>query len=75
MSIFQLSNQGLNPLGQVETGLLVPVVGARVATVIGGLIVSAMTIATSLKINELPRFTLDTPRPEPSRGKAFPRVN
>ncbi|HLN84482.1 MAG TPA: MFS transporter, partial [Candidatus Binatia bacterium] len=75
MSIFQLSNQGLNPLGQVETGLLVPVVGARLATVIGGLIVSAMTIATSLKINELPRFTLDTPRPEPSRGKALPRVN
>ena len=75
MSIFQLSNQGLNPLGQVETGLLVPVVGARVATVIGGLIVSAMTIATSLKINELPRFTLDTPRPESSRGKALPSVN
>ena len=75
MSIFQLSNQGLNPLGQVETGLLVPVVGARVATVIGGLIVSAMTIATSLKINELPRFTLDTPRPEPSRGKTLPSVN
>jgi hypothetical protein len=46
-----------------------------VATVIGGLIVSAMTIATSLKINELPRFTLDTPRPESSRGKALPSVN
>jgi MFS family permease len=75
MSIFQLSNQGLNPLGQVETGLLVPVVGARAATVIGGLIVSAMTIATTLKINELPRFTLDAPRPEPSRGKALPSVN
>ena len=40
MGIFQLSNQGLNPLGQVETGLLVPVVGARAATTLGGLIVS-----------------------------------
>jgi MFS family permease len=71
MGIFQLSNQGLNPLGQVETGLLVPVVGARAATVIGGLIVSAMTIATSLKFAELPRFNLFAPRPEPSRKPAL----
>ena len=28
MSIFQLANQGLNPLGQVETGLVVPLIGA-----------------------------------------------
>ncbi len=75
MGIFQLSNQGLNPLGQVETGLLVPVVGARAATVIGGLIVSAVTIATSLKLSELPRFSLDAPRPEPTRGKALPSMN
>ena len=75
MGIFQLSNQGLNPLGQVETGLLVPVVGARAATVIGGLIVSAVTIATSLKLSELPRFSLDAPRPEPTRGKVLPSIN
>ena len=75
MGIFQLSNQGLNPLGQVETGLLVPVVGARAATVIGGLIVSAVTIATSLKLSELPRFSLDAPRSEPTRGKALPSLN
>ena len=75
MGIFQLSNQGLNPLGQVETGLLVPVVGARAATVIGGLIVSAVTIATSLKLSELPRFSLDAPRPEPTRVKALPNMN
>lgn len=75
MGIFQLSNQGLNPLGQVETGLLVPIVGARAATVIGGLIVSAVTIATSLKLSELPRFNLDAARPEPTRGKALPSMN
>jgi len=75
MGIFQLSNQGLNPLGQVETGLLVPIVGARAATVIGGLIVSAVTIATSLKLSELPRFNLDAPRPEPTRGKALPSMH
>ncbi|HEY1235180.1 MAG TPA: MFS transporter [Candidatus Binatia bacterium] len=75
MGIFQLSNQGLNPLGQVETGLLVPVVGARAATVIGGLIVSAVTIATSLKLRELPRFSLDAPSPEPTRAKALPSLN
>ena len=68
MGIFQLSNQGLNPLGQVETGLLVPVVGARAATVIGGMIVSAMTVATALKLSELPRFNLDAPRRETSGG-------
>lgn len=71
MGIFQLSNQGLNPLGQVETGLLVPVVGARAATALGGLIVSAVTLATALKLSELPRFSLDTPRHEPKRGEAL----
>ena len=71
MGIFQLSNQGLNPLGQVETGLLVPVVGARAATALGGLIVSAVTLATALKLSELPRFSLDTPRHELKRGEAL----
>ena len=71
MGIFQLSNQGLNPLGQVETGLLVPVVGARAATTLGGLIVFAVTLATALKLSELPRFSLDTPRHEPKRGEAL----
>jgi len=69
MGIFQLSNQGLNPLGQVETGLLVPVAGARAATVLGGLIVSTVTLATALKISELPRFNLDAPRRNPETTK------
>ncbi len=69
MGIFQLSNQGLNPLGQVETGLLVPVVGARLATVLGGLIVSTVTLATALRIAALPRFNLDAPRRKPETTK------
>ena len=59
MGIFQLSNQGLNPLGQVETGLLVPVVGARSATALGGIIVAAVTLLTAWRLSEIPRFRLD----------------
>jgi hypothetical protein len=62
MGIFQLSNQGLNPLGQVETGLLVPAIGARAATVLGGLIVSCATLATAWRIGDMARFSLDAPR-------------
>ena len=32
MGVFQLSNRGLHPLGQAETGLIVPLIGAREAT-------------------------------------------
>ncbi len=56
MGIFQLSNRGLNPLGQVETGLVVPLVGAREATFIGGLIVACITLFTGWKVPSLPRF-------------------
>jgi sugar phosphate permease len=63
MGIFQLSNQGLNPLGQVETGLVVPFVGARATTVLGGLIVSSMTLLTAWRVSEIPKFRLDAPNP------------
>lgn len=63
MGIFQLSNQGLNPLGQVETGLVVPFIGARAATVLGGLIVSSMTLLTAWRVSEIPKFRLDAPKP------------
>jgi len=59
MGIFQLSNQGLNPLGQVETGLLVPVAGARLATALGGIIVASVTLLTAWRLREIPRFRLD----------------
>ncbi|HYA28131.1 MAG TPA: MFS transporter, partial [Acidobacteriota bacterium] len=58
MSVFQLANQGLNPLGQVETGFVVPLVGARQATFIGGSIVWLATILVTFWIREIPRFTL-----------------
>ena len=61
MGIFQLSNQGLNPLGQVETGLLVPVAGARLATALGGIIVASVTLLTAWRLREIPRFRLDRP--------------
>jgi MFS family permease len=64
MGIFQLSNQGLNPLGQVETGLVVPVIGARAATVLGGLIVSSMTLLTAWRVSEIPKFRLDASKPQ-----------
>lgn len=56
MGIFQLSNRGLSPLGQVETGLVVPLVGAKEATFIGGLIVTAVTLFTGWRVPSLPRF-------------------
>jgi MFS family permease len=56
MGIFQLSNRGLNPLGQVETGLMVPLVGAREATFIGGVIVVAITLFTAWRVPGLLRF-------------------
>jgi MFS family permease len=67
MGIFQLSNQGLNPLGQVETGLLVPVVGARLATAFGGIIVASVTLLTAWRLSEIPRFRIDRPPKRPAQ--------
>jgi MFS family permease len=66
MSVFYLSNRGLHPLGQVETGLLVPVLGPRETTVLGGLLVAGVTALTAWKVPGVVRF-----RWEPAlRGKA-----
>lgn len=76
MGIFQLSNRGLSPLGQTETGLVVPVLGARGTTFLGGLLVTMITLFTALKVPGLPRFRWeqggvtnipDVPTPEESR--------
>ena len=68
MGVFQLSNRGLNPLGQTETGLVVPLIGAREATFLGGILVSAITVATVWKIPAILKFRWDVPEsPEPTR--------
>ena len=59
MGIFQLSNRGLHPLGQVESGLLIPVIGAPTATVLGGLIVASVTVITAWRIPAIPKFRWD----------------
>jgi MFS family permease len=56
MGIFQLSNRGLHPLGQTETGFVVPLIGAREATFLGGLLVSLVTLATVWRVPEIARY-------------------
>jgi MFS family permease len=56
MGIFQLSNRGLHPLGQTETGLMVPLIGARETTVLGGILVSAVTLMIAWRIPGIARF-------------------
>jgi MFS family permease len=59
MGLFQLSNRGLHPLGQTETGLMVPLIGARETTVLGGLLVSAVTLMIAWRIPSIIRFRLN----------------
>jgi len=56
MGVFQLSNRGLHPLGQTETGLVVPLMGAPAATFFGGLLVFVVTLLTVWRVPEIPRF-------------------
>ena len=70
MGVFQLSNRGLHPLGQTETGLVVPLLGAREATVMGGVIITIMTLLTAWRIPGIAKFSwndLDSGVP-PARG-------
>ncbi len=68
MGVFQLSNRGLHPLGQMETGLVVPLVGAPAATFLGGLLVSAVTLIIAWRIPQIPQFRwTETDEPRPSR--------
>ena len=57
MGVFQLSNRGLHPLGQTETGLVVPLLGAREATVMGGVIITIMTLLTAWRIPGIAKFS------------------
>jgi len=62
MGVFQLSNRGLHPLGQVESGLLIPLIGARETTLFGGLFVTLVTLVTAWKIPAIVRFSWDDER-------------
>jgi MFS family permease len=59
MGVFQLSNRGLHPLGQTETGLVVPLIGAREATFLGGVLISVMTLITAWRVPGIVRFRWD----------------
>jgi MFS family permease len=69
MSVFQLSNRGLNPLGQTETGLAVPLIGARQATVLGGLLVSTVTLLTAWRVPHIVKFRWDHVGDETKRSR------
>jgi MFS family permease len=69
MGVFQLSNRGLHPLGQLESGILVPLIGAREATVMGGAIVSLMTLLTVWRVPALCRYRWDGQEIDPDGRK------
>ena len=77
MGVFQLSNRGLHPLGQMETGLVVPLLGAREATFAGGVLVSLVTLVTAWRVPEIGRFRWDQRErvPEDSSSHAEPAAN
>ena len=56
MGVFQLSNRGLHPLGQVESGIMIPLIGAREATVFGGLFVTLVTVLCAWRVPEIAKF-------------------
>src|ERR1041384_4568020 len=62
MGVFTLSNRGIHPLGQTETGLVVPLIGAREATVLGGLLVAGVTLLTAAKVPRLVHFRWEMAR-------------
>jgi len=69
MGVFQLSNRGLHPLGQVQSGLLIPIIGAPAATVAGGLAVSAVTFFIAWKVPAIWQFRWDNKSAEIHSGK------
>lgn len=79
MGVFQLSNRGLHPLGQTQSGLVVPLIGAREATVLGGAIVSLMTLLTVWQAPAIYRFrwareTMETDKPQAAGDKTADEV-
>lgn len=60
MGVFGLSSRGLSPLGQVETGLIVPILGAREATFLGGSLVLCASLLTVWRVPAIYRFRAKT---------------
>jgi MFS family permease len=56
MGVFGLSSRGLSPLGQVETGLIVPLLGARETTFLGGSLVLFASLLTVWRVPAIYRF-------------------
>jgi MFS family permease len=75
MGVFNLSNRGLHPLGQAETGLVVPLVGARQATFLGGLLVAIATLITAWKIPGISRFRWEQKESAESLDAASPEIS
>jgi MFS family permease len=70
MGVFQLSNRGLHPLGQLESGIMVPLIGARETTIMGGAIISVMTLLTVWRVPAIARFRWDGEEIEGAGAKA-----
>ena len=68
MGVFGLSSRGLSPLGQLETGLVVPVIGAREATFFGGLLVLSASLLTVWRVPAVYRFHSRTQLPADVRA-------
>lgn len=75
MGVFNLSNRGLTPLGQTETGLAVPLVGAREATFLGGLFVAAVSLLTAWRVPSLPKFVWEEGKISESAGVLEPAAS
>ena len=73
MEVFQLSNRGLHPLGQVESGLVIPLIGVREATLFGGLLVTLVTLLIAWKVPAIPKFRWDDARYKAPRRKKINR--
>jgi MFS family permease len=59
MGVFQLSSRGVHPLGQTTTGFVVPIIGAREATILGGLLISTVTLLVAWRVPGIPNFRWD----------------
>jgi MFS family permease len=69
MGVFQLSNRGVHPLGQTTTGFVVPIIGAREATVLGGLLISTVTLLVAWRVPGIATFRWDHMTDRPTRHR------